>query len=86
MLPPSCRQREASVAIPSWSRSRSWISDATSGGSSCRTGLEQIVRWRSKRAASRGSPRTSASVSTATLTSAVSSSPSAASETMTLPT
>ncbi len=43
-LPSSCRQREASLAIPSWSRSRSWISHATSGGSSCRTGLEQIVR------------------------------------------
>ena len=33
-LPPSARQSDASVATPSWRRSRSWISQATSGGSS----------------------------------------------------
>ena len=36
-LPASCRHSEASLAIPSWSRSRSCISDATRGGSSCRS-------------------------------------------------
>ena len=63
-----------------WS-SRSWISHATSGGSSSRSGLEHAVRWSSNRAASSGSSRASASVATAAFASLSSRRPSAASET-----
>ena len=38
-VPSSVRQSEASLATPSTTRSRSWTSQATSGGSSMRSGL-----------------------------------------------
>ncbi len=67
---PSCvRHSETSFPTPSSTRSRSWISQATSGGSSSRSAFEHAVRWRSKRAASSGSSRASARVATATVAS-----------------
>ena len=84
---PSCvRHSETSFPTPSCTRSRSWISQATSGGSSSRSAFEHAVRWRSKRAASSGSSRASARVATATVASCSSRCPSAASETTTFAT
>ena len=81
--PATRRQTDASVATSRWSRSVSWISAATVGGSSRSDGLELAREKRSNAATENGSASVSARAAATTRVSSGSSSPSAARPTTT---